>query len=314
MPIQQTTKAVGRADLGAAVKEFYGGLIGYAAEMILPAKDVSKESSYLAVIVRENLKRADAKHANGSAYNRVNLIAEDLQYACKDYGLEGVLTDKDRANYVDDMESEVETVQNIFTKIMLEQEIRVATAIFNTTTFTGADLYTDVSSAPWDAAGSDAIAHIIAAAEKVRKNTGIRPDCMAIGAVTLTNLLNNTGIKNRFPGAPLLTYDMLKAALASIVGLQEVIVGDKVYDGAKEGQTFSSSDIWSDDYALIFKRSSGPLNGGGLGRILRWNSMSNNLVEQYREEQSKGDVFRVCQYQDEKIFDPYFGHLLKVDA
>lgn len=314
MPIQQTSYANARADLGSAVKEFYGGLSGFAAEKILPVKDVMKESAYMSVVVRENLKRADAKHANGSAYNRVNLITEDLQYTCKDYGLEGVLTDRDRSFYETDMDAEIETVQNVYTKIMLEQEVRIAAAIFNTTTFTGADLYTDVSSAPWDAAGSNAIGHILAASNKVRANTGVRPDCMVIGAVTLNNLLNNTAIKAKFPGAPLITYDMMVAALATIVGLQEVIVGSRIYDGAKEGQSFSGSDIWSDDYALIFKKSSQNMAEGGLGRILRWNSVNYNTVESYREEQVKGDVFRVCQYQDEKIFDAYFGHLLKVGS
>lgn len=314
MPIQQSTYAAPRLELGEAIREFYGDMSGFIAEQVLPVKEVIKKSAYLSVLVRENLTRANAVHSNGAAYNRVTFTTEDLQYTCKDYGLEGQLTDDDRENYASDFDGELETVQNVMTKIMIEQEIRAATAIFNTSTFTGSALYTDVSSAPWDAAASGAIAHILAAAEMVRKNTGVRADSMVIGAVTLQNLLNNTGIANRFPGAPLVTYEMLKSALASIVGIQDVIVGGMIYNSAKEGQTASCSDIWSDDYALIFKKNTGAVSSGGLGRIVRWSAMPQNQVTMYREEQTASDVFRVSQYQEEKIFDPYFGHLLKVDA
>ena len=40
----------------------------------------------------------------------------------------------------------------------------------------------------------------------------------------------------------------------------------------------------------------------------------NEVVVQYREEQTESDIFRVREYCDELIADAYFGHLLKIDA
>jgi len=314
--IQQGTYATPREDLGEAVHEYDASAEGFIATEVLPIREVKRKAATVSVVTRENLKRADARHANRGSFNRVDLYTEDLAYACKDYGLEGSLSDEDRANYENDFEAELETVMDVKHKLLVEAEIRAATLIFNTSTWTGSALYTDVSSAPWDAAGSDAISHVLAAKEKVRANTGMTPDTLVISAKTLNNLLGNTGIKNRFPGAAVLTEQMIRQNLAAIFGLENLLVGKKTYDSAKEGQDFSGADIWSDDYAMICRRNTGSLKSGGLGRTFLWTLMSpeNITVKQYREEQTESDIFRVRQFLEEKVFDPYFGHLLKIDA
>ena len=315
--IQQSSYAVPREDLGVAFHEFDNAAEGFVAEQVLPVMPVRKKAATISVITRTNIKRANTTHANGAVFNRVNLEASDLAYSCMDYGLEGQLTDTDRENYANDFDAEMETTESVVRKIKVEQEIRVATALFNTGTWTGSDLYTDVSGAPWDAAGSDVMGHVAAAIEKVRKNTGVTPDSMLIGPVTLNNILGNTAIKARFPGIGVLTYDIFLANLGGILNIRNLYVGKGVYDSGREGQAFASADIFSDDYALIFKRQNGATKAApGLGRILLWDPISGELtpVELYREEQTKSDIIRCNQFCEEKIFDEYFGHLLKVDA
>ena len=313
--INYTSYAIPRGDLGEVIREHDFSADGFVAEQVLPVRTVMKKSAYVPVVSRENLKRADSKHKNGSAYNRINLETEDLLYACKNFGLEAVLTDDDRENYAADFDGELETVTQIRHKILVEREIRVKDLLFNTTTWTGASLYTDVSAAPWDAAASAVLAQVRAAAELSRKLTGTTPDSMLIGAASMNNLLSNTGILARFVNVTVLTEDLLRSNMASLFGLRNLFVGGKVYDSAKEGQTASISDIWGDDYALIFKKNEGSTTGGGLGRILRWDAMTQESdTLQYREEQVAGDIFRVEEYADEKVFDASYGHLLKVDV
>lgn len=316
MPIQQSTRSVPREDLGVAFHEYNPANEGFVANIALPPIPVGKKAATMGVITRENLKRADSRHANGAAFARVTLISEDKNYQCKDNGLEIPLTDEDRSTYETDYDAEYESVQSITRKMFVEREIRVKDEMFNTTTFNGSDLYTDVSSAPWDAAASDAIGHIRAAINKVLSNTGVRPDTMLIGLSTLENLCLNTALLARFPGVEILTREMIERALAAIVGLQQLIVGWAGYDGAKEGQSFSSGTIWSDDYALIYKRHTGGRATPGLGRIVEWTGIQNGIdqVVQYREEQTESDIFRVRDFSDEWIFEPYFGHLLKIDV
>jgi len=314
MAINYTSRATPRGDLGEVIKEYSTSGYNFIAEQILPVRPVALKAANLSVLQRENLKREDAAHSNGAAFNRINLKAEDTSYACVDYGLEIGLTDDDRASYDTDFDAEVESVQLIADKIALEQEYRVASAIFNTTTWTGASLYTDNSGSPWDTVTTNIITQVVAAKEKVRANTGMSADTMIIGAATLNNILKNTAILARFPGNTIISEEVLRSNLASIFGLQNLLVGNAVYDGAKDGQSFSGSDVWSDDYAMVCKVNTGSVKSGGLGRTLVWTPMDEAGVVQYREEQTESDIFRVRQYQQEKVFDASFGHLMKIDV
>lgn len=310
------TYATPRADLGEAIREFDLKAQLFIAVECLPLKGVKKKASTMSVHTRESLlKRADAKRAPRSAYNRIGVELEDLAYECKEYGLEGPLEDSERSNFESDFDAELETTEAVEHKLLSEQEIRVATLLFNTTTWTGAALYTNNSAAPWATAASGVIAHVLAAKAKVRDNTGVEPNALIISGTTLDNLLKNDGILARFPGAAVINEKMIRANLAAILGLEKLIVGKKRYDSAKEGQAFSSSTIWSDSYAMVAKISTGSvLSDPGLGKTMLWtaDSPSNVVVEEYREEQTRSDIFRVRHNLVEKVFDKYFAHLMLI--
>lgn len=320
MPIQATSYSTPREDLGVALHQFYPEGQDFAADKILPVLPVAKKAANLSVIRRENFKRVDVNVGNGGSYPRIGLTTEDLSYACEKKGVEAPITDEDRENYLNDFDADMETAQVAKANLLIERELRVKSLIFNTTTWTGASLYTDVSSAPWDGSTSDIPAHVIAAAEMVRKGTGVKPNALLVGAATLANMLVNTKITGKFNVTDI-TVDMLKKAMPSLFGLEELIVGGVVYDGAKEGQDFSGTDIWGDDYAMVLRVQRGPTRTTpGLGRSMLWTRMNPNLlnfsdeVYMYREEQTDSDIVKVKHFIDEKVFDPYFGHLLKVDA
>ena len=315
MPVNQATYAAPRADLGEAFHEFSPDGQQLIAEQIFPVRDVIKKSASLSVVKRENYKRTDTNHSNGGAYNRINLTTGDIDYKCVNHGLEIPVTDDDRENYASDFDCEVESTQVLKTRMLLEREIRVKDIIFNTTTFTGASLYTDVSTAPWATVGSGVIAQVRAAIEIIRLATGVKPDALICGETALGQLLSNTGIIARFPGAPIVTEAMIRSQLSALFGLQDMIVGGAVYDSAKEGQDFSGSDIWGSTYASVAKISKGATKvNPGLGRSIVW-SLDQGIesVVEYREEQTASDIYRVEEYRQEKIFDSCFAHLLKIN-
>lgn len=319
MPIYASTYTTPREDLNAALHQYDPEGQDFAADKVLPVLPVLKKKAAISVITRANYKAVNTLVANGGVYPRIGLDIEDLEYACKKHGIEAPVTDEDRENYANDFDAELETAQVAKTRLMIQRELRVKNLVFNTTTFTGGALYTDVSSAPWDAAASDIPQHILAAAEKVRANTGVKANALLVGAATLANMLSNSKIADKFKLKDI-TVEMLKSQMATLFGLEQLIVGGVVYDGAQEGQSFAGSDIWGDDYAMVLRVQSGPTRTTpGLGRTMLWTRMSPHLLQysdeafMYREEQTESDIVRVRQFSDEKIFDPYFGHLLKVD-
>jgi hypothetical protein len=305
-------------DLGVAFQEYQPERFKFIADRVLPKYGVAKESATLSVLQRENTNIPETKHANGAAYNRVDLYLEDMDYTCVDHGLEAQLTDRDREKFRDDFDAEVEKIKSIKLKMSLAREKRVKDLTFNTTTWTGASLYTDNSGSPWDTVTTNIIGQVAAAKEKVRLGAGVIADSLIVGEAAFQNMLQNTGIIGRFPGATLVTQAMIEAAMSAIFGLEQLIVGGSVYNSADEGQTYSATDMWGDDYAMValLGREGLPITEPQLGRTILWERYTPDLVyaDEYREEQTKSDVYRVEESIDEKVIEAVFGHLIKIDA
>lgn len=316
--IQKPTHAVARMDLGEAFHEYSPRRARFIAGLILPLYGVRKDAATISVVKRKNLTIPDTRHANGAAYNRVELYMDDLAYACVDHGLEGQVTDRDKEKYADDFDAEVEKTQAVKIKMLLAREKRIKDVIFNTTTWTGTALFTDNSANPWDDKETNIIDQVLAGREKVRQNTGVPANAMIIGEVTLNNMLVNTQIRDQFPGTSIISEALLRAQMGAILGIQDLIVGQAIYNSADEGQDFVAGEIWPDDYAMIaaLGEEGLPMTEPQLGRTILWKPYTSDLeyVETYREDQTKSDIVRVEQSIDEKLFDKYFGHMLKIDA
>lgn len=307
--------SVPRSDLAEAFREYQPDGQSFIATQALPERLVRQKAANLPVIKRENYNRTENASSNGAAANRINLAIGETDYVCTKKRLEIPLTDDDRANYDDDFDAELESVQLVKTKMMLEREVAAKEAIFNTSTFTGSDLFTDNSGSPWATDSTDIIGQVVDAMEAIRTNCGYRANALVIGEALMIHMLNNTGIKNRFPGAPLVTRAMIEQSLVTLFGLERLIVGSVVYNGGKEGQVWDGTDLWGDKYALVCRVNDGSTVSGGLGRTLVWSGHTTmDMVTQYREEQVHADIFDVSVYDQVKLFEPAFGHLLDVKA
>ena len=319
MAVQQETRARQRLDLGAAFMQYDVNQSVFIGTSVLALLPTTQKEATFSVITRESiLKRADAKRASGGNYNRIDMYSEDDDYRAEERGLESRLPDDQKTFFASDFDAELQTVQHCWHKLMNELELVISPQVFNETTWTGSALATDNSGDPWDSTTADIIGQILKAKEKVRVNTGMMPNSLIVSAVQMTNMLLSDDIQAQFPGAPLITLAMLEGALPSIFGLQRIIVGGQVYDSAIEQQDFVSADVWSDDFAMValLATEGANINAPCIGRTFIWTPDSPDLrtVEQYREEQTRSDVFRCRHHVVSKIFDPFFGHLLKVDA
>ena len=319
--IQKATHATPRMDLGVAFHEYSPTRMRFIADQVMPKFPVGKKAATLSVIQRKNLTLPDTTRADGATFNRVSLYATDKSYSCVNDALEGVLPDGQRETYPDDFNAELETINALKIKMMLKRESRIKDKIFDTTTWTGAALYTDNSGSPRDSVDTNIISQIGAAKEKVRLNTGVIADSLIIGEAAMQNMLKNTGIIARFPNAERVTEAMIRGSLAAIFGLEQLLVGSSAYNSADEGQDPTFSDLWGDDYAMVavLGREGMPLSEPQLARTIFWQRYIGDidvdaLVEQYREQQTKSDIFQVERSIDEKIIDEYFGHLMKIDA
>lgn len=311
--------ATPRLDLGVGFMEYLADSNEFVGLQILSRFDSQIRAANFAKISRKGLlQNPDVKREMRAKYQRIETSASDDDFSCKEYGAEIPLDDGERALYAKDFDAEMVSTKAVGRAVLLAHEKRCAAAVFNTTTWTGSALYTDVSSTPWDhATNGKPITDVIAAKEKVRAGTGMKANALIIGQASFEQLLKNEQVIARFPGAPIITEAMIRANLGAIFGLQKLIIGSAVYDSASEGATFSGSDVWSDDYCMVARvaEPNASLSEPCIGRSVIWtpDAAEELVMEQYREEQTKSDIFRGRNHMHEFIIDPAFGHLLKID-
>jgi hypothetical protein len=312
----QGTRAVPRLELGEAVMEFSLQQNEFIGTQVLPIFPTKKKASIFPAITRESITReADTKRAPRGNYNRDGFTAKDKQYNCEEFGLEGPLDDGERTLYASDFDAELTTVQIITRRVLQAQERRIAALLFNTTTFTGAQLYTDNTAAPWTNASTDVIAQVRAIREKARANSGLDPNALIFSKANLDRLLNNNVIKECIKYVARLTEAEILNALSDLLGVRQILVGRGIYNTAKEGKPFANADIWNATYVMVAVIGNpNRLADPSVGRVFLWtaDSPENATVEQYRDDASRSDIFRVRQHVDEIVIDPYFAHLMKV--
>lgn len=316
---QSGTRATPRLELGDAFWEFFFNYQFLIGTRVMPIKKVGKREATFGALTRASLtQRVNVKRNKNGTYNRTDIQAKDISYACEEYGLEIPKDEVQKLEYMDDFDLDMACAQIVAWILAVEQEIRVAAKIFDAATWTGPDLYKDYSSAPWDTASTDARAHVRFAKNKVRVNCGLEANTMVINNTQRDNLKASDDVAEAIKYTSRMTEEELNAALAAYFGVEKLLVGMGVYNSADEGQTFSGTEIWSDDYCWI------GVTGGdndqviapSAGRIVLWedDSPENVTVDEYSEPNVRGDIIRARHQTDEKIIDPYFGFLLKVDA
>jgi len=312
------TRAVPRLELGAALEEFRSQESDFISTKVFPIFRSNKKEAKFSAITRESLAQiADTKRAARGGYNRGSIGAKDKSFACEENGFEMPLDDSERSLYANDFDAEFAAVKAAQGIIQRNQEARIAAALFNTSTFTGSALYTDISSsAPFATIGSNVLGAIRTAKGKVRANCGIDPNALVISATNRDRLLANTDIITRIQYTARATDQEILRAFSDLFGVKYVFIANAIKNSAKEGKDFASADIWSSLYAMlaVVVENGQDLTQPGVGRTFLWteDAPENVTVESYREDAIRSDVFRVRQHTDEVLIDANFGHLLKV--
>ena len=102
--------------------------------------------------------------------------------------------------------------------------------------------------------------------------------------------------------------------LAQVFDLDFIIVAGSSKNSAKEGQSATPAQIWSNEYAMLCKiATGGDMREPCIGRTFHWaddGSSIGGTVESYRDEKVRGDVIRVRHDVDEIVLYPEAGHLL----
>lgn len=304
MPRSTASSAIYRPDLGISVLEYAEGpTMGLIGTIVMPVFPVNKQSSSYPVVPKEALlKLPETARSPRSNYNRGDWEWERGIFSTVEHGWEEPVDDTERELLDLEAPGAADLVAALRGSNIIKkgQEKRIADTIFNASNFT-AHAVTD----EWDdVANATPIDDVKTGKLSFRSACGMLPDALIIAYSTFENLKNCEQIVNRlkytFPGIDL--NRMTSAQLAAVFDVPQVLIGGAVYDSAKKGASASISDIWSNEYAALVKIAKrGQFAEPGVGFTFLWteDSAENPVVEQYREESRRSDVFRVRHNTDE---------------
>lgn len=316
MGVDQATYGTPRLDLGVALMEYLDSQSNYIGTLALPLTPVGVEAGKFSAIVRESLTaRVKTIRGDNGKYSRTGIKAEDIIFACEEHGLEFPISAKVRKRYMNDFDAELAGARKIAGQLTREQEIRIATLLFDAATWTGAALFLQTGTA-WSSAAAKIIADVNVGKDKVNANTGMEANTLIVNRNTMSFILANAEIVARVSGAAVATEDVLRGFAANIFGIDQILVGKGIFNTKAEGDAeFVGAQIWSDDFAMVaFVPPNADPEEPAVGRTFLWteDSPTNMVTESYEEDQTRSTVVRVRQNTDEKLIDKFFGFLIKI--
>lgn len=302
----RSSDAIVRPDLGTLAYEFslQAAQQGFIGQIVLPGFSTRLQSAKYPVIPAEAiLEVSDTQRAPRSAYPRGDWEFDWEDYSCKENGWEEPLDDVEAAMFRDYFDAEVVAVNRATLMVLRSQERRVADKVMNTTTFENG-----AAAKAWNSyADADPLADIEKAKEHFRFNVGLKANALIMDEEVLRHISMCEAVMERVkytsPNAirGQLTIEQLKAYF----GVENIVVAGAVFNSAKKGKPKKIEAIWPKDKVLLARISSGgqDLKEPSLGRTFIWEEDAPGMIvtEQYREEQTRSDVYRVRQNTDECI-------------
>jgi len=299
-----------RPDLGVQVMEYVEGVtMPFIGLEVMPIFKTAKQAASYPVIPKEALlKIPDTARAPRGNYNRGDWTYERGKFGTSEQGWEEPVDDTERSLFDQEapgMADFIATTRGM-NHIMRAQEKRIADKVFDDSTFSANSITEE-----WDDA--DACVPIDDVNDGIvsfRSACGMLPDALIIAYSTFLDLKNCDQVVNRlkytFPGIDI--NRMNSEQLAAVFNVPRVLVGGAVYDSSGKGVDTVVADLWSSEYAALVKISAGPdLTQPGIGRTFLWteDSPQNPIVEQYREDQTRSDIFRVRHNTDEALMQSF---------
>ena len=316
MPRPTSATTLARPDLGAIAFEYAmeASQRGFIGQQIMPIFEVSEQSGEYPVIPIESLlKLQDTARAPRGNYNRSDYEFETGNYSCKENGWEELLDDVEASLYQRYFDGEEIAVKRAVDIILRVQENRYASKLFNSSNLTVGNVAIEWSTA----ATAIPRANVTAARQAMRAASGLEPNTGVCSIVVIDNLINTAEVKDAFKYTDPIEIGGREAQakiIAQYFGLDRVLIGGAIKDTAKKGQDFSLSDIWDDEYFGLFKVTDNPmdLRDPSIGRTFLWteDSPENLVIESYRDDPRRSEVFRARQNTDEAFVFTGAGYLM----
>lgn len=294
----------------------------FVARDVFPIVPVNNKTDSFYKWDRADFWRVSAKErAPGTLAESGGITLSTDTYNCKEYAIRYNLVDAIVSNADSELQLERSAAEYVALQLLLKREQLFVDNFVGTSIWTGgsggATDQAGVSSAPganqflqWNDAASTPIENIRAQILYMKSKTGYLPNVLTLGPNTWNALVDHPDILDRikYTQKGVVTTDLL----ASLLGLQKVVIGAGVKNTAAEGQTGSYS-FFHGKYALLtYSAPRAAIMAPSAGYIFAWTSRFGNgaegqRVKRFREEDIESDVIEGQMTFDCKVVAPELG-------
>lgn len=300
--------------------------MGYVAESVMPCVPVAHESDIYWVWDKGQafrLERTDGygtEWADGTEPHEENYGATQKAYSTKGYKLRTRITDRERANADQVLNLEMSKVRRAQDKILMDQELRVSSLMFNTANNTGSTTLSGTSQ--WNNASFTSQPTNAFSAIKVNIDTGVTavrqatggliPNTIVIPHAVAIVLSHDVGLNDYLK----YTHPDLVNAATPISGVlparlwgMNVVVPTAPYISSVEGEPVTTtSDVWGKSVWLGYVNPNPGIDSLTYGLILRSRPWT---VKTFRQEDKESTLYDVSLVQSEVLVSADCGYLIK---
>jgi len=326
------TTAVKRLDLSMSYAEFSlrAARSRYMALQLMPAVGVAFATANFGKVDLGQLMATveDTRRAPRSGYKRGEMNFTQDSYQTTEHGVEEPLDDRQTKMYRDIFAAESFARDRAIDRVLRSYEDEVAKLLFSTTTF-GSGSNAAVGTSWKTYASAKPIDDLMDAIGVVNERLGgFEVNTIAMTSSDWRNLMRCAQVIDRMPGgtgSDSTPKVVQREMLASILGVDRILVGQGYTNTKDRGQTAVLGNLWTPGNILVCRTGgdSGDLETAEprIGNTIMWTDENAELpgaegtelpliIETYRSEEIRGDVVRARADWQAKMLHSACGYLL----
>jgi hypothetical protein len=287
----------------------YMATLPLAGAKIAPIMPTALQSAQYYIWETSNMTDipTDIRRAPSAPFKRLKSKLTDDNFFAKDYGLEEPVDNSEIALYGSVFSAEKSAMERAVRVVAVNHELRVrniARAVSQTAS----------PSTKWNAAsGTTIIADVKAAKNAIHASTGVDPNLMVIPRDVFNALEIAPELLERFKYTE--GGNVTLQQMATLFGVNEIIVTGDQINNAAEGQTASLGGIWTDEAFLCYSNPAQDIKALTFCRTFNWTAMGGSgpkgiSTYTYAEDPIDSRIVRARQYTDEKVIAAGAGYYL----
>lgn len=273
------------------------------SDIIFPRVSVSKQANKFFVWDKGDMWRNEAKKRAPTAdFARIGLGLTTDNYSCEQFALEYLIADEIRANQDAGVDIEMTATLTLMDQLNLQKDLSFAADFFTS----GSGWTSGTVSTAWDNVSSGTpVTNIVTGVASIKQALGASNQHQLIGLggrKILSALLTSDQVRDRTKYVVAQTQAALESSLAGILGLDRLVISDRMYNTKREKITASYSPVFDNDFLVVAVPRSPALMTPSAGYTFAWdeNGRGDMYVEMYRDDMRKSDVVRSLCYYDQK--------------